>query len=55
VAGFLSALLNGVDVKEAGTYAMMAGRDNLYGQDALSGLREWTQMTSLVKGAEKIL
>jgi len=55
VAGFLSALLNGVAVQEAGTYAMLAGRDNLYGHDALSGLREWTQMTSLVKGTGKIL
>ena len=53
VAGFLSALLNGIDVKEAGTYAMLAGRDNLYGQDALSGLREWTQMASQVKGWAK--
>jgi sugar/nucleoside kinase (ribokinase family) len=55
VAGFLSALLNGMDVKEAGTYAMLAGRDNLYGQDALSGLREWTQMASQVKGWAKTL
>jgi sugar/nucleoside kinase (ribokinase family) len=49
VAGFLSALLNDVTIEEAGHYAMLAGRDNLYGQDALSGLREWSHMTSLVK------
>ena len=52
VAGFLAALLNGTDVITAGQYAMLAGRDNLYGPDALSGLREWTQMSSLVKGLE---
>lgn len=44
VAGFLSALLNGESVGTAAKYAMMAGRDNLYGTDALSGLRDWTQM-----------
>ena len=52
VAGFLSALLNGMKIREAGSYAMMAGRDNLYGHDALSGLREWTHMASLVKEEE---
>jgi len=51
VAGFLAALLNGTDVREAGAYAMLAGRDNLYGQDALAGLRTWQQMTqSLTDG-----
>ena len=49
VAGFLSALLNGVPLEEAGHYAMLAGRDNLYGQDAVSGLREWPQMSRLVR------
>ena len=53
VAGFLSALLNGAGVIEAGTYAMLAGRDNLYGQDALSGLRDWSQMADLVKRQER--
>ena len=52
VAGFLSALLNGAGVREAGAYAMLAGRDNLYGQDALAGLRTWQQMTqSLTNGS----
>jgi sugar/nucleoside kinase (ribokinase family) len=55
VAGFLSALLNGERIREAGTYAMMAGRDNLYGHDALSGLREWTHMASLVRELENTL
>ncbi len=55
VAGFLSALLMGMTVRDAGTYAMMAGRDNLYGHDALTGLRDWKHMTSLIKGAEKPL
>jgi sugar/nucleoside kinase (ribokinase family) len=49
VAGFLSALLNDTSIEKAGHYAMLAGRDNLYGQDALSGLREWSHMASLVK------
>ncbi len=55
VAGFLSALLNGETIREAGKYAMIAGRDNLYGHDSLSGLREWTHMTSLVKELESTL
>jgi sugar/nucleoside kinase (ribokinase family) len=55
VAGFLSALLNGETVKDSGTYAMMAGRDNLTGSDALSGLREWAHMTSLVKKSENTI
>ncbi len=50
VAGFLAALLNGTDVITAGQSAMLAGRDNLYGPDALSGLQEWAQMSSLVTG-----
>ena len=45
VAGFLAALLRDESIITAGQYAMIAGRDNLYGQDALSGLREWTEMT----------
>lgn len=45
VAGFLSALLSGLSVAEAGRYAMLAGRDSLYGEDAVSGLRDWSRMT----------
>ncbi|MDD5727802.1 MAG: carbohydrate kinase family protein [Victivallales bacterium] len=45
VAAFLTALLNAEDVVTAGKYAMIAGRDNLYGQDALSGLRDWVKMS----------
>ena len=45
VAAFLAALLKGTSLKTAGLYAMVAGRDNLYGPDARSGLREWTEMT----------
>lgn len=48
VAAFLSALLNGEKIMTAGRYAMIAGRDNLYGQDALSGLREWSEMTKVL-------
>jgi len=44
VAAFLSALLNDEKIITAGRYAMIAGRDNLYGQDALSGLRKWSEM-----------
>ena len=40
------ALLKDENIMTAGQYAMMAGRDNLYGQDALSGLMEWTQMSN---------
>ena len=45
VAGFLTAMLDGMDIEKAGRCAMRAGRDNLYGVDALSGLSDWTQMT----------
>lgn len=45
VAGLLSAMLDGADVETAGRYAMLAGRDNLYGVDALAGLADWTGMT----------
>lgn len=49
VAGFLAALLSGEDSETAGQYAMMAGRDNLYGLDAVSGLMEWPQMSLILK------
>lgn len=39
VAGFLCALLDAAAPEEAGSRAMEAGRDNLYGPDALSGLQ----------------
>jgi len=44
VAGFLSAILEGADIEMAGRYAMLAGRDNLYGVNALSGLSNWNRM-----------
>ncbi len=44
IAGFLAALLKGENVVAAGRYAMIAGRDNLYGHDAISGLRTWEEM-----------
>lgn len=44
IAGFLAALLKGESVAAAGHYAMIAGRDNLYGPDAISGLRTWDEM-----------
>lgn len=46
VAAFLTALLNGNPVEQAARYAMLAGRDNLYGIDTLSGLCDWHAMTS---------
>jgi sugar/nucleoside kinase (ribokinase family) len=49
VAGFLTAILDGVDIEKAGRYAMLAGRDNLYGVDALSGLSDWTSMTDRIQ------
>ena len=44
VAAFLTAILKGNAPETSARYAMLAGRDNLYGQDALSGLREWSEM-----------
>jgi len=44
VAAFLTALLKDENIITAGRFAMMAGRDNLYGNDALSGLVEWSRM-----------
>ncbi|MFA6567396.1 MAG: PfkB family carbohydrate kinase [Victivallales bacterium] len=49
VAGFLTALLKDENIMTAGQYAMMAGRDNLYGQDALSGLMEWSHMSKSLR------
>ncbi len=43
VAGFLTAMLEGMTIEQAGHCAMRAGRDNLYGVDALSGLSDWKQ------------
>jgi sugar/nucleoside kinase (ribokinase family) len=48
VAGFLTALLNDEKIITAGKYAMLAGRDNLYGPDALSGLGKWSEMKNLL-------
>ena len=48
VAGFLTALLNGLEIEKAARYAMLAGRDNLYGMDACSGLTDWGIMTALI-------
>ena len=45
-AGFLAALLKGESLATAGHCAMIAGRDNLYGSDATSGLRNWDVMTA---------
>lgn len=52
IAGFLAALLNGECVRDAATFAMLAGRDNLYGQDAVSGLRDWPRMVVEVQRAK---
>jgi len=49
VAGFLTALLKDENIITAGRFAMMAGRDNLYGNDALSGLVDWPQMESEIR------
>ena len=48
IAGFLTALLRGVEIEQAVQYAMLAGRDNLYGLDAFSGLSNWAAMTRLI-------
>lgn len=54
VAAFLSALLKDKDIVTAGKYAMMAGRDNLYGNDAVSGLLEWSHMEDLFKDMKSV-
>ncbi len=54
VAGFLTAILEGVQIEAAGRYAMLAGRDNLYGIDSLAGLSDWKSMTKTVKASSKI-
>ncbi|HCE42939.1 MAG TPA: hypothetical protein DET40_05280 [Lentisphaeria bacterium] len=54
VAGFLTALLKDENILGAGQYAMMAGRDNLYGQDALSGLMGWEHMSKSLKDKIKM-
>jgi sugar/nucleoside kinase (ribokinase family) len=54
VAGLLAAMLNGVDLERAARYAMLAGRDNLYGVDACSGLSDWGQMTRYVEQQSRL-
>ena len=49
VAGFLTALLKGKEIEQAAQYAMLAGRDNLYSLDTLSGLSDWAKMTRLIE------
>ncbi|MDD5677230.1 MAG: PfkB family carbohydrate kinase [Kiritimatiellae bacterium] len=49
VAGFLTAMLEGADIAKAGRYAMLAGRDNLYGVDSLGGLSDWKCMTKIIE------
>jgi len=48
VAGFLAAMLEGADIEKTGRYAMLAGRDNLYGIDAIGGLSDWKHMTKII-------
>lgn len=52
VAAFLAALLQGTPLLTAGRYAMLAGRDNLYASDAISGLNDWSHMTRQVQSPE---
>lgn len=46
VAAFLTATIRGETVERAALYAALAGRDNLYGSDAVSGLRDRESMTA---------
>jgi len=50
-AGFLSAMLSGETLERAGRLAMIAGRDSLYGDDALRGLRDWAAMRRDLAGS----
>jgi len=52
-AGLLSAMLRGITIERAALYAMCAGRDNLYGADANSGLSDWRTMTAYVNALIK--
>ena len=45
IAGFLAALLENESPERAGAYAMLAGRNNLYGRVAFEGLVDWKVMT----------
>ena len=49
VAGFLAAMLEGADIEKTGRYAMLAGRDNLYGIDSTGGLSDWKRMTNIIR------
>lgn len=49
IAGLLTAVLKGLELEQAGRCAMLAGRDNLYGLDAFSGLSDWKTMTHALK------
>jgi sugar/nucleoside kinase (ribokinase family) len=49
IGAFLTAVLKGTTIEMAGRYAALAGRDNLYGSDALSGLTDWEKMTKVLK------
>lgn len=51
IAAFLTALLDGAEIEQAGRLAMLAGRDNLYGVDALSGLSSWKKMIASVRAS----
>lgn len=44
VAAFLTALLDGETIENSGKLAALAGRDNLNGVDAVSGLLSWEEM-----------
>jgi sugar/nucleoside kinase (ribokinase family) len=44
VAGFLTGMLTGEDAEASAKLSAMAGRDNLYGVDGVSGLRDWATM-----------
>jgi sugar/nucleoside kinase (ribokinase family) len=43
-AGFLTGMLTGEDAETSAKLSAMAGRDNLYGVDGVSGLRDWETM-----------
>jgi len=55
VAGLLTAMLNGVDLELAAQCAMIAGRDNLYGIDACSGLSDWGWMTRYIEQRSRLV
>lgn len=49
IAGFLTAVLKGLSVESALKYAASLGYQNIQALDALSGIRDWSAATGIIK------